>query len=101
MADLFGERIDQSYIYVLNSTPGTNVITNGDGSAVDWDASKVLVKTGSQTIDVQKNFVTIPHISGLEILFKNNNLSGLGEAANSLITSDSVGAAIFLGDNNL
>ena len=101
MADLFGERIDQSYIYVLNSTPGTNVITNGDGSAVDWDASKVLVKTGSQTIDGQKNFVTIPHISGLEILFKNNNLSGLGEAANSLITSDSVGAAIFLGDNNL
>ena len=57
MADLFGQRIDQSYIYVLNSTPGTNVITNGDGTAVDWDASQVLVKTGTQDIDGQKNFL--------------------------------------------
>jgi hypothetical protein len=101
MADLFGQRIDQSYIYVLNSTPGTNVITNGNGSPVDWDASQVLVKTGLQTIDGQKNFVTVPQISGLEILFKNNGLSGLGEATSSLITNDSIGAAILLGDNNL
>ncbi len=101
MADLFGQRIDQSYIYVLNSTPGTNVITNGDGTAVDWDASQVLVKTGTQDIDGQKNFLKIPHVSGLEGLFKNNNLSGIGEATSSLITANSVGAAILLGDNNL
>ena len=101
MADLFGQRIDQSYIYVLNSTPGTNVITNGDGTAVDWDASQVVVKTGTQDIDGQKNFLKIPHVSGLESLFKNNNLSGIGEATSSLITANSVGAAILLGDNNL
>ena len=101
MADLFGQRIDQSYIYVLNSTPGTNIVTNGDGTTVDWNANGIILNTGSQNIDGQKNFLTVPHISGLEILFKNNSLSGLGETTNSLITSDSVGAAIFLGDNNL
>ena len=101
MADLFGKRIDESYIYVLNSTPGTNIVTNGDNTPVDWNANGIVLNTGSQDIDGQKNFLTVPHVNGLEVLFKNNNLSGVGEAFNSLVTQNSVGAAIFLGENNL
>ena len=61
MADLQGKRIDSTYIYVLNSDPNTAIITNGDGSSVDWDGNKIVLKTGNQEISGVKNFDSLPH----------------------------------------
>lgn len=72
MADLYGKRIDSSYIYILNSDPNTAIVTNGDGSDIDWDGNKIVLKTGDQNISGVKNFNSIPTYQGLELVYKNN-----------------------------
>ena len=99
MADLFGKRIDSTYIYVLNSDPNTAIITNGDGSDIDWDGNKIVLKTGYQDISGVKNFNSIPTVQGLEIVFKSNPLSGLGEG-NLQMAQNSEGSVIFAGNVN-
>jgi len=99
MADLFGKRIDSTYIYVLNSDPNTAIVTNGDGSSVDWDGNKIVLKTGFQDISGVKNFNSIPTVQGLEIVFKSNPLSGLGEGILEM-AQNSEGSVIFAGNVN-
>tara|TARA_X000001382_G_scaffold130173_3_gene124198 strand:- start:2406 stop:6545 length:4140 start_codon:yes stop_codon:yes gene_type:complete len=79
MANLEGKRIDSTYVYVLNSDPNTAIVTNGDGSAVNWHKNLIVLQTGNQTISGVKNFESIPKYQGLDIVYKNNPLSGLGE----------------------
>ncbi len=99
MADLFGKRIDSTYVYVLNSDPNTAIVTNGDGSDIDWDGNKIVLKTGYQDISGVKNFNSIPTVHGLEIVFKSNPLSGLGEG-NLQMAQNSEGSVIFAGNVN-
>jgi hypothetical protein len=99
MPDLYGKRIDSSYFYILNSDPNTAIVTNGDGSNVDWDGNKIVLKTGNQDISGVKNFNSIPTYQGLELVYKNNPLSGLGEGQLQM-AQNSQGSVILAGNVN-
>ena len=101
MADLQGKRIDSTYVYVLNSDPNTAIVTNGDGSSVDWDGNKIVLKTGDQEISGIKNFDSLPKYQGLDLVYKNNAISELGEGSlQKAVNSD--GSVILAGNiNNL
>jgi hypothetical protein len=47
--------VSDTYQYVLNQS-GTNTITLGNGSAVNWNAGGVVALTGNQTISGTKTF---------------------------------------------
>ncbi len=97
MADLEGKRIDSTYIYVLNSDPNTAIVTNGDGSSVDWDGNQIVLKTGDQDISGIKNFDSIPQYQGLDIVYNSNTLSGLGQGVLQQ-AENSDGSVIFAGN---
>jgi hypothetical protein len=62
--DIGQKKLSQVYKYFLNQS-GTNAITLGDGSAVNWNVGGVVALTGNQGINGEKYFnntITAPNI---------------------------------------